>query len=276
MDTSPIYYVYIYLDTRKSKGNYVYEKYGYKFEFEYPPFYIGKGKNKQINVHLTETLENTCNKFKVGIINKIKKETNDKPVRFKYKKNLTEQEAFDLEIRMIKTIGRRNKREGPLTNLTNGGEGASGIIGIIRTEETKKKLSRMKVEYFKDPVNRERNRVEQIKCQNEEHVRSKKREKMNELWEGDFREKELERRKNSNWKLNKSIAAKKLWDNPKWREKTIKSRNLKMKENYRKVKINNEVYLSMADASRILNIPASTIKWRIDNKKEGYSYADNK
>ena len=133
-----IFYTYVYLDTRKSQGNYVYEKDGNKFEFEYPPFYIGKGKNKQIDSHLKESFKWSSNRLKLNMINNIKRETSNNPVRFKYKENLTEQEAFNLERIMIKTIGRRDKEEGPLTNLTDGGEGPSGFIHSI---ETRKKIS---------------------------------------------------------------------------------------------------------------------------------------
>lgn len=50
---------------------------------------------------------------------------------------LTEQEAFDKEIELIKKYGRRDLDEGSLTNLTNGGEGMSGYI---MPEKTKEKL----------------------------------------------------------------------------------------------------------------------------------------
>ena len=41
------YYVYVYLDPRK-QGIYKYDN----FEFNYEPFYIGKGKNNRCNRHL--------------------------------------------------------------------------------------------------------------------------------------------------------------------------------------------------------------------------------
>ena len=54
------------------------------------------------------------------------------------KKNLTEQEAKDLEIELIAKHGRLDLGEGYLLNRTDGGE---GINGYIFSEETKRKMS---------------------------------------------------------------------------------------------------------------------------------------
>jgi len=53
------------------------------------------------------------------------------------KDQLEEKEAFDLEMSDIKRIGRRNLGEGPLTNLSNGGDGPSGHK---HSEEAKQKI----------------------------------------------------------------------------------------------------------------------------------------
>ena len=119
-----IFYTYIYLDPRKF-GCYIYENY----VFEAEPFYVGKGKNNQILSHLKEAdsnvlLENTRNTYKTSKIRKILNK-NLKPIIFKIKDYLTEQEAFDLEIDLIKNIGRADLNLGPLTNHTDGGDGIS-------------------------------------------------------------------------------------------------------------------------------------------------------
>lgn len=123
------FYVYIYLDPRKP-GEY---KYG-DFEFDYEPFYIGKGSNvRKFDFFIGR------NKFCLNKINKIIKTMDCLPVVITVKENLIEEDAFTLEIELIKIIGRLNLKRGPLTNLTDGGEGFSGYLP---TEETRVKISR--------------------------------------------------------------------------------------------------------------------------------------
>lgn len=132
------FYVYVFLDPTKPG----YYKYG-KYEFYYCPFYIGKGHGKRIYESKCECQSNS---FKYKKIQKLKR-SNLKPLTLKYIENLTEKESFDLEINMIKTIGRRDKKLGPLTNLTDGGEGHYGYIcseelkTIRRKNQTGKRLS---------------------------------------------------------------------------------------------------------------------------------------
>ena len=42
--------------------------------------------------------------------------------------NLTKEEADNLEVSLIKKFGRADLKEGPLVNMTNGGEGNTGLI----------------------------------------------------------------------------------------------------------------------------------------------------
>jgi len=118
-----IFYVYIYLDPRKL-GQYKYNSY----EFSYEPFYVGKGKENRINDKKNDHCENK--------INKIRSE-GFKTIRTKIKKNLEEKDSFELEEELIKLIGREILKEGPLTNILDGGEGPSGYIC---SEEIKEKL----------------------------------------------------------------------------------------------------------------------------------------
>ncbi len=126
------FYVYVYLDPRKP-GKYIYGNYS----FDYEPFYIGKGTGYRKTGHLTES-SLKHNSHKNNKIKKILKDTNEQPEIITLKNNLLEQDAFNLEIKLVALIGRKNLNTGPLTNLTDAGEGASGTIV---SNETKLKHS---------------------------------------------------------------------------------------------------------------------------------------
>lgn len=123
-----IYYVYCYLNQTK-KGNFNYIDYN----FEYEPFYVGKGKNNRDSVHLKDCYNK--NVFFKRKINKIIKDTGEIPIIVRVKENMTEEDAFKLEKHLIKSIGRRDLGLGTLVNMTDGGEGL-----INCSEITKDKL----------------------------------------------------------------------------------------------------------------------------------------
>ena len=143
------YYVYVYLDPRK-KGEYIYGDY----KFEYEPFYIGKGHKERCNEHIWESRLKIPS-FKTNKINKILS-LGLTPIILKVSENLFEIDAFELEKKLITVIGRRDLKNGPLTNLTAGGEGFSGLIksnlhrqrlsesnsGKILSKETREKISK--------------------------------------------------------------------------------------------------------------------------------------
>jgi len=119
------FYVYVYLDPRKP-GNYVYGEY----EFEYEPFYVGKGNGDRAYVHLKG---HGTNKDFLFMVQEIKT-----PNIIFYKKDLFENVSLALERKMVKTIGRLNKETGPLFNKNDAG---GGCPGAICSNETKKKIS---------------------------------------------------------------------------------------------------------------------------------------
>ena len=124
------YYVYIYLDTRKP-GNYTYGE----LNLNYEPIYVGKGTKRRYKNHLSLR----C-KMENNFYHKLNKIIDDgfEPEIIITKDNISENEAFEYEIELIKNIGRLIDNSGTLTNLTIGGEGSSGRIC---EKETKLKIS---------------------------------------------------------------------------------------------------------------------------------------
>jgi len=145
------FYVYALLDPRKP-GKFSYR--GSDIVFDFEPFYIGKGEGNRINEHDCEIYYNSRYR-KSCKIRKIFHETGGLHLKIKLFENLLEDVSFELEIFLIKQIGRIDNQKGPLTNHTDGGEGISGYvfseesrlkmsqsrIGIILSKETRQKMA---------------------------------------------------------------------------------------------------------------------------------------
>jgi len=127
------FYNYIYLDPRKP-GHYTYDN----TSFLYQPFYVGKGKN---NRYLDHVHNDHRNKLKTNVINKILNEGFDlkKYIVIIYKE-LSEQEAFENEIFLIKEIGRRINKTGSLCNMDEGGKGSDSMSHHPDKDEIYKKI----------------------------------------------------------------------------------------------------------------------------------------
>lgn len=148
------FYIYAILDPRK-RGKF---KYG-KYEFDYEPFYIGKGSGNRSKQHLQEwSLKVRC--FKNHKIKSIIK-SGYYPMIVNIYENLLEKVAFKYELNIIEVIGRHNHKTGPLTNVTEGGEGVSGRI---ITDEFRNKQSKIMKEYFKEnPIpNEVKNKISEV------------------------------------------------------------------------------------------------------------------
>jgi hypothetical protein len=122
-------YLYIYLNPLK-KGSYIYDD----LKFDYEPFYVGIGVGDRYKMHLYES--HLKKDLKGNTIRKIKK-NNCLPIIIKLYENLTKEEAYKKEIELIEKIGRKDLKEGTLTNRTNGGD--SG--GYKHEEKILKKIS---------------------------------------------------------------------------------------------------------------------------------------
>ncbi len=135
------YYIYVYLDPRKS-GQYYYEN----NEFKFRPFYVGLGKNKRDISHLKEARDfykydknkrNKLNKYKIAILRILDKE-NIKPIIIRVKEDLSKESAIQEEIKLIAHWGRKSAKDGFLSNMSAGGE----CPDVCHTIETRKKLNK--------------------------------------------------------------------------------------------------------------------------------------
>ena len=99
------------------------------------PYYIGKGKGKR--AWQKNHGVNLPDESRIVMI-----ET-----------ELSQQEAFDLEVKLIKQYGRKDLGTGILRNKTNGGEGPAGLK---QTDEHKEKISNALKGIVRSPLTKER------------------------------------------------------------------------------------------------------------------------
>ena len=83
------------------------------------PRYIGKGKGNRWSDH---GVRPDRNRMKNAFIRKTIAKLGEVP-KVKLRQGLTEADAFAMEIAFIAAIGRRDRRAGPLTNMSDGGTG---------------------------------------------------------------------------------------------------------------------------------------------------------
>jgi hypothetical protein len=172
------------------------------------PYYVGKGHGNRTNE--TGNRSELCKRH----IAKYGKNTQYVKV------DITEEQSFKLEIRLVKKYGRIDIGSGILTNHTNGGEGASNPS----KETTEKRSSSLKATY-KDPA---------LKAKLSESKKLQWVTKRDSMMSGI---------NNPAVKEKQKVQSKDRWENPEYREKVMASRALvndKRVENIRKVKSTKE------------------------------------
>ena len=117
----PIYYVYLY-----------------RHPDTLIPFYVGYGKNDRDVSHIKEAKNTNKNSHKLNTIRKILREEKE-PIINIIDSNLSKEQACELEIFLISEIGRADLGQGPLTNLTIGGDGYVGW-----SKEAKENVSKVR------------------------------------------------------------------------------------------------------------------------------------
>ena len=117
------------------------------FDFLGIPRYVGKGEGDRWEDH---ERGNDNNDMKNEFIKETKERLGEIP-KIKIWENLSNEEAFIREVILIKIIGRYPN--GPLTNMTDGGEGCRGFKPSV---ETIAKISQALSLAWADPVRRER------------------------------------------------------------------------------------------------------------------------
>ncbi len=138
------YYVYVYLNQLKS-GAWKYNN----NVFNYQPFYVGKGRNKREIIHLCPSMLNNKS-IKNSTIKSIIKECGEMPIHYRVYSGLTDMEAINIEIDMIKHFGRKDNGTGILANHTDGGDGANNF-----SPEIIKKMGRGKKKVYQYSLNGE-------------------------------------------------------------------------------------------------------------------------
>lgn len=150
------------------------------------PFYVGKyhPSYKRYLEHLKEAtgIKKFKNSHKLNRIKKIINQGYELEIKIVFETD-NESEAFEKEIELIKFYGRRDKKTGSLTNMTDGGEGCSGKIF---TEKQRKNIS-LRVRGSGNPMYGKKHSSEAIKIMSEAR-RKRKPYRHTEEWKQYLRE----------------------------------------------------------------------------------------
>jgi hypothetical protein len=106
------------------------------------PCYVGKGQGGRWKDHVKSARN-------PHLANIFAKANSDMPVVI-VREGLTEEQAFETEVALIKAIGRKIDK-GPLVNLTDGGDGVSGLV---HSDHTRKLVGDISRAMWEDPGTR--------------------------------------------------------------------------------------------------------------------------
>lgn len=102
------------------------------------PFYIGKGKSDRLNQHAAKARQKEGDRYDLPVYRKIRK-INYKFDALKFFEGLSEEDAHDIEIFLIKKYGKKTDGNGILYNISDGGDGLSGRVMPEDEREWRKK-----------------------------------------------------------------------------------------------------------------------------------------
>jgi hypothetical protein len=136
----------------------IYYVYVYRHPTTNIPFYVGMGKKDRYLSHLKEAIKHPTPVRSQGKLNTIRKiiREGSQPVIQLIDTKLSKEDAIELEIFLIELIGRKDLKNGSLTNLTSGGDGYSGWSDFHREEQSNRMKTTIAV---KNPVTGEKFRV---------------------------------------------------------------------------------------------------------------------
>lgn len=115
------------------------------------PFYIGKGRDSRAYDHVGEARRGSH----LPVHKKIRSISNEPVVRILCG-DLSEENAYELEELSIATVGRRCTKEGPLLNLSSGGEGGTaGYVVVLTREQRARQHAAMRTPEARERMSRQ-------------------------------------------------------------------------------------------------------------------------
>jgi len=144
----------------------------YVYIYSYPdgtPFYVGMGKKDRFLYHLKEANDLSKSSHKLNTIRKILREDSD-PIISIIDKNISKEQASELEILLISEIGRVCNNTGPLTNIADGGTGGDTFSNNPNKDDIRNKISIKSKIYNNTP---ERKLLQSVIAKRNNHNRTK-------------------------------------------------------------------------------------------------------